>query len=211
MFLCNIRSLLPKFDDLCVSVANFCPGIVMITESWLAKNIDDCMLHIPHYNLYRHDRDARRGGGVCMWVRDVISSSLYPLSTPCPSSCNILFVNLSCSKREILCCLAYIPPGLCCEERHNIADFFVREMDAALVSNPDKSIIIAGDFNDFCTRFFKEDFALSEMVKSPTRLNACLDRRLPSRFFIRLGHCWSAYTNIRSQYSSLEIFEEYFR
>ena len=109
-------------------------------------------------------------------MRDVISSSLYPLSTPCPSSCNILFVNLSCSKREILCCLAYIPPGLCCEERHNIADFFVRELDAALVSNPDKSIIIAGDFNDFCTHFFKEDFALSEMVKSPTRLNACLDQ-----------------------------------
>ena len=63
----NARSLLPKFDELLISVDNYQPDIVCITESWLCSDIHDSEFLLPGYQCLRYDRN-RHGGGVLMYV-----------------------------------------------------------------------------------------------------------------------------------------------
>ena len=70
IFLCNIQSLQPKYDELCVFSSAFKPAVIAITESWLNDTISDAQIMLPHYaSSIRCDREARRGGGVCAYIR----------------------------------------------------------------------------------------------------------------------------------------------
>ncbi len=64
----NVRSLLPKLDDLKMVIQNSKLNFLMISESWLSDKITDAEVEIPHFLIHRQDRDplgrARgRGGG----------------------------------------------------------------------------------------------------------------------------------------------------
>ncbi len=65
--LINARSLLPKIDELAVLLDGNPMDLVAITESWLHKDIDDSLISISDYNIYRNDRTGSRGGGVCVY------------------------------------------------------------------------------------------------------------------------------------------------
>ena len=163
-------------DDLRLTVDRLKPGIVMITETWLSDTVIDSYVGINNFHLFRCDRSNRIGGGVCIWVNDNISSSLHlPTGVP-PSSCEIVFTKLFCASRVILCCVIYVPPGLCKDVHQHISDFLVNEFDALLSANPHSNIIIAGDFNDFSCAIFEEELALSGKVNIPTRGDAILDK-----------------------------------
>ena len=64
----NARSLIPKFDELCLLVEIHQPDIVCIVETWLDHNISDNEIHIPGFQLYRLDRNCH-GGGVLMYAQ----------------------------------------------------------------------------------------------------------------------------------------------
>ena len=148
----------------------------MSTETWLSDAVIDSYVGINNFHHFRSDRRNRIGGGVCIWINDNISSSLYlPIGVP-PSSCEIVFTKLFCGSRVILCCVIYIPPGLCKDVHQHISDFLVNEFDALLSANPHSNIIIAGDFNDFSCAIFEEELALSGKVNRPTRGDAILDK-----------------------------------
>ena len=53
----NVRSLLPKLDELRIVCETEKPGIVCIVESWLDNSISDNEISIPTYQLFRHDRN----------------------------------------------------------------------------------------------------------------------------------------------------------
>ena len=78
----NARSLLPKLDDLFVTIEthNF-PDIVCIVESWLGHDVRDQEIAIPNYNIFRHDRN-RHGGGVLIYVKDSYTTSVLPGAPP---------------------------------------------------------------------------------------------------------------------------------
>ena len=63
----NVRSLLPKIDNLRLSALNVLPHIICLTETWLSSDISDSEVSISGYNLYRADRD-RHGGGILMYI-----------------------------------------------------------------------------------------------------------------------------------------------
>ena len=63
----NARSLLPKLDELHISIDSHQPDVICITESWLCSNIQDSEILIPGYQSLRHDRN-RSGGGVLMYI-----------------------------------------------------------------------------------------------------------------------------------------------
>lgn len=67
MLLLNARSLLLKLDELrALPVLPVNPvDMVVVTETWFNYSIDDCLVSINGYNLFRKDRLSRRGGGVC--------------------------------------------------------------------------------------------------------------------------------------------------
>ena len=66
----NVRSLIPKFDNLCLICASVCPTFVCVVESWLSSEIDDSEISIQGYNVVRLDR-TRHGGGLVIYVHNV--------------------------------------------------------------------------------------------------------------------------------------------
>ena len=81
----NARSLLPKIDDLLLSVEALNPHIVCVVESWLSDEIDDNEINIPGFQLFRSNRN-RHGGGVLMYVSSIFVVSV--MSPPSPWSGN---------------------------------------------------------------------------------------------------------------------------
>ena len=70
----NTRSVFSKLDELKVKLNHF--DIIIFTETWLNCDTDDSLLHWEGYNLVRQDRGLtrnKRGGGVCIYIREEIS------------------------------------------------------------------------------------------------------------------------------------------
>ena len=64
----NIRSLLPKIDQLRDLVLKARPTVLGLTETWCDDSITVEEISIPEYICVRKDRN-REGGGVCMYIR----------------------------------------------------------------------------------------------------------------------------------------------
>ena len=63
----NVRSLLPKTDELRAVCVTSKPDIICIVEIWLDNNISDNELAMQDYQLFRLDRN-RHGGGIALYV-----------------------------------------------------------------------------------------------------------------------------------------------
>ena len=176
ILLLNARSLLPKLDELSVLLSSVKPGFVFITESWLNSDIDDNLLRIPGYSLFRSDRTGRIGGGVCAYMIDTYHCEIVSPVSLCPSAIELLTLRVKTLNLFIVC--AYVPPSLSAKDVNDITDFFIELLDAQLLSNPDSNMIVCGDFNTFDTSLFVQQFSLRKCVLSPTRNNSLLDQIL---------------------------------
>ena len=103
----NARSLLPKFDDLMLSVINLHPHIICIVETWLSSDIIDHEICIPGFQLYRYDRN-RHGGGVLVYVTNMFFVSVLSPSSP---PLEILTLSIFCNTFKFHLCLFYRPPN----------------------------------------------------------------------------------------------------
>jgi hypothetical protein len=68
-FLSNVRSLLPKVDELDAILKLNHASLAFITETWQNENIDDAAVQIHGYSLIRRDRKSWTGGGVCACIK----------------------------------------------------------------------------------------------------------------------------------------------
>jgi len=70
----NIRSLLPKLDELRLKARETNIACIAISETWLDDNVFDSELHVSilNYNIHRRDRN-RHCGSVCLYIRSDIS------------------------------------------------------------------------------------------------------------------------------------------
>ena len=68
----NVRSLLPKIDELRALSQVHKPHLICITETWLDNQILDSEVCIDDYDIVRHDRN-RQGGGVLIFVAQSLS------------------------------------------------------------------------------------------------------------------------------------------
>jgi exonuclease III len=67
----NLASLTAKFDLLLLELNRHNPLVVVVSETWLRREIPDTLIHIIGYNLFRCDRlDSKRGGGVAVYVAE---------------------------------------------------------------------------------------------------------------------------------------------
>ena len=82
----NIRSLWPKYPQLSEYLHMYKVACFGISETWLNEGLNNELLHIPSYTLYRLDRSwlgqgnaVKKGGGVCCYVSDkyIASSTEY--------------------------------------------------------------------------------------------------------------------------------------
>ena len=76
----NIRSLLPKHDELQVYLERWKrASVVGMSEFWLDKGVSDAELAVMGMRMYRKDRN-RRGGGILVYVlEDVLSVRRWDL------------------------------------------------------------------------------------------------------------------------------------
>ena len=105
----NARSLIPKFDKLCLICASVCPTFVCVVESWLSSEIDDSEINIQGYNIVRLDR-TRHGGGLVIYVHNMFSYSVLFKGSP-----DFELLTLSCkpstNNPDFYFALFYRPPS----------------------------------------------------------------------------------------------------
>lgn len=77
----NIRSLLPKLDEVKLICLSSSCHIFCLAETWLSNDIPDSELSVPGYTLFRHDRN-RHGGGVAIYISSLLTASLFIPTSP---------------------------------------------------------------------------------------------------------------------------------
>ena len=167
----NARSIFKKFDELCVLVAASRPGIVIVTESWLHAEIPDDVLQLQNYDFYRLDRQHRRGGGLCVWVKAEFGSTVIFKTTPV--FCEVMSILLPDLNLGVFA--MYFPPNLTVDKRQEFSSLLVSQVDDLLNKYPDLRYMICGDVNDLETTVFEEQLILTNRVNSATRQCSTLD------------------------------------
>ena len=171
----NVRSLLPKIDNLRILISVFSPDIVCLVETWLDADISDSEIAIQGYSITRLDRN-RHGGGVLFYINNLFTYSLVFKGS---DSFECIVLSMFCNNRQhspdLTVALVYRPPN-------SYPIFFdtlfstLCNLDVSLFSN----FVLLGDFNVnyFCTQnpLFSRlnsvtlSFNLTQLVAEPTRV-----------------------------------------
>ena len=119
----NVRSILSKgkFENLKTQILNSKAQVVTISETWLKKEWDSSLISIPGYNLLRVDRnwgdiknDIKKGGGLCIYIKNNLNYNDIVYSSNNTSSSNIemqwVEINIK-NMRRILIVNTYRPPS----------------------------------------------------------------------------------------------------
>ena len=87
------------------------PDILALSETWL-NSTTNTEVNIQGYNIYRPDRKHKKGGGICIYVRnDFKSKVLKDLSFILPVGFHQLWVQVQVNKnKSLMVCSAYRPP-----------------------------------------------------------------------------------------------------
>ena len=153
--------------------------VLAISETWLNSSILNAEVEIQGYRIHRLDRKYKRGGGVCIYVRNNLKSKvLKDLSYISNLGLHQLWVQIQLNKnKSIIVCVTYKPPNcpVTC-----IKDEFKSMFIEAFMMQP--QIVIMGDLNcnllnnssvevkvllDTCN-----ELNLSQIIKEPTRITA---------------------------------------
>ena len=153
---------------------------MVLTESWLNKDIPDALIDLQGFSCVRQDRDISsgklRGGGLCIYVKGTWCRQLTVKETVCNPDLELLCVSLQpfYLPREfgnIIICAAYVPPD------GNAAKAANRIMECAqnqLMRTPAAPIFLLGDFNHCRLEPVLPGFY--QYVKCSTRNNKTLDK-----------------------------------
>ena len=134
----NARSLLPKLDNLILTIDIFKPHIICIVKTWLSSEITDCEISIPGFQLFRCDRN-RYGGGVLAHVSNTFPVTVLPSLTP---PLEALTLCTFCNNFKVHLCLFYRPPS----SASIIFDNFCTYLDSIQASRL-SNFVLLGDFN----------------------------------------------------------------
>ena len=72
----NVRSLLPKLEELKFYLTNKKIQVLSVNETWLNSSIAYNEIAIPGFSIFRRDRSKGSHGGVALYVRSELQSFL---------------------------------------------------------------------------------------------------------------------------------------
>ncbi|CAJ0940289.1 unnamed protein product, partial [Ranitomeya imitator] len=188
--LANARSLTNKMEELEAEISTGDFDIVGITETWLDESYD-WAVNLQGYSLFRKDRKNRRGGGVCLYVKSCLKSTLREDISEGNEDVESIWVEIHGGKNgnKILIGVCYKPPNI----TETMESLLLKQIDEAATHN---EVLVMGDFNypdinwesETCethkgNRFLlitKKNY-LSQLVQNPTRGAALLDLILSNR------------------------------
>ena len=172
----NSRSLNKNFIELKHVLDNTEFDAFAVSETWLTKNTPKSRYFLNNFNIFRLDRMNKRGGGLCLYVRNIYTCKKITI----PNSSNsylaeMLWVEISTKKTKIAVGVFYKPPKIpyAC---------FEKVFDSLLyIYSKYQNTILLGDFNvnmlnadslevRALNNFIIDPFELTQLVKSPTRI-----------------------------------------
>ena len=181
----NIRSLWPKYPQLSEYLHMYKVACFGISETWLNEGLNNELLHIPSYTLYRLDRSwlgqgnaVKKGGGVCCYLSDkyVASSTEYE-DLNCSNSdleCQWIVIQQKMTKPFIVCNLFRNQTGSL-----KAALDYIDQCLHKINLHDSRELFIIGDFNvDYKdptnpnTKLIKKwetQMSLSQIIKNTTR------------------------------------------
>ena len=139
----NARSLNKNFDDLELlhsSINNFAFSVICISETWL-HSTSPPMFHIPNYNFIRADRAIGKGGGVGIYINNLLKFKHRP-DIHIQGAEHLFIEIINDKNKNIILGTIYKPPNNCNE-------IFLESLDEELhrISLENKNIYLIGDFN----------------------------------------------------------------
>jgi len=133
--------------------------------------VNDSIINISDYDLYRDDRCHKRGGGVSIYSHKKHRSTvLCDLDKPKEIEAKWVAVN------SIIYCLIYIPPSAQYKLAEEINKYIIENYDAFNSAYPNYENILLGDFNCFNVDFIMSQLSLTMIVEGATRGNSLLDK-----------------------------------
>ena len=132
---------LSKLDELrqIVSLTNV--DIICVNETWLNNKTEDNVVALQGYNLIRHDRLGRLGGGLIIYIKKCLKFRIVDKSAHTMNSAYTEFISIECVVNDckILLTAFYNPPDAdCC----NVLEEILSKYGAIY-----NDIFFLGDFN----------------------------------------------------------------
>ena len=180
VMLVNARSLFKKSNELEVVAKMQEIDIVCITETWLKDKIPDEAIDCLGMNLCRLDRTSGAGGGVAVFINNMIPFKVREDLISKSFECIWITIRPTWLPREIsricISCV-YLPP--CETDVEGFYEYFYNCYDKLCMESPNSAFIVAGDFNPtsngFQNRYLKTHCNFKQVVKKATRGNNILD------------------------------------
>ncbi|KAI8129514.1 hypothetical protein CVS40_1278 [Lucilia cuprina] len=144
----NAQSLSPattsaKLEEIKSIVRDSYLDVIGVCETWFKSHVMDTAVNIDGYKIYRNDRVYRRGGGVCLYVSDMLESRIVYEEMQ-EGICEALFIEIdSTNSGKILIGVIYLPHG-----RFRLCENLIADMSVRY-----ERTIFMGDFN---TNVFEE-------------------------------------------------------
>ena len=169
----NVRSLLPKFEELKVIANKTKAAVIILTETWLDGSIPSGEIDIDGYTIVRRDRNCN-GGGVCAYINNNITYTERPdLDNP---NLEAVWLEILLPKtRPIVVGGIYRQPS---------QTNFLEEMEKVLsLIRTECESYILGDFN-ICMKSYNsspllreysnllQNFSFVQIIDEPTRIFA---------------------------------------
>ncbi|KAK2552024.1 hypothetical protein P5673_027046, partial [Acropora cervicornis] len=134
--------------------------LICITESWLTGNIPESCVTLEGFTTDRSDREGRKGGGICAWIKTDTTSS--EVSRHLCDDYESLWLRARPARlpRALLIRVIYLK---------------TKTYWKAYTKHPDAGLIITGDFNRKCIKSICRKLGVKQLVNFPTRANATLD------------------------------------
>ena len=144
----NLRSIPKNFDSFLnyLHTLTFSFTIIAVTETWLSTNNSD-NYGIPGYNLVSICRDGKRGGGVCIFIKESLSYNIRTDLNVMSADAEMLFIELDKSSvntnNSIIVGLVYRPPNTDVDQFNDK----LQDTLSKINRNNNQTLYIMGDFN----------------------------------------------------------------
>ena len=167
----NCRSLNTwKLAELEVYAEIHHPNIICLTETWLNEEKQQT-INVTGYTPHFCHRKSRIGGGVCILLQDHLNAVAVSSETTSTYSALWVKINIKSYYPIIVACI-YHPPNA---DESKTLDYLSTTLLKLHKKFSAARFIIAGDFNRLPVEDLCEQFALTDLVNFPTRLDNKLD------------------------------------
>ena len=176
----NVRSLLPKHDDISTIMKESDIDILCLTETHLHDGILSEEIHIPNYACHRFDRTAQsnrsKGGGIVVYHKSARTLHHINLNQHCPPNVELVWFKMSLPRAHdtFICCVYRPPTG----NIDNVINIVSQQLEDTGFCQRD-DLIILGDINiDLMTENaskkkitdFMRQNNLTQLINSATRV-----------------------------------------